>query len=152
MNKAQQYAVNEAINELCRAAFRLAPKVYDSAMDSGCTDTRPEAGARRQRAWDLVKVAYRLNELSESASHKTALHTLAEWTEIGQVGGSPIVPTPGVREMLVRPIYRYPAETPTGWALIEIHEAGEVYRVSSFDTYDDAANERYYLRANGVRA
>ena len=54
---------HDAINLLTRMASTLAPKVAESALDSGNTDIRPEAG-RKADAWDAVAIAHALNALT----------------------------------------------------------------------------------------
>lgn len=57
-----QSEIAEMCDETSRKAKRLAPRVYESAMDSGCTDTRPN-GPRQAKAWDLVALGYQFNAL-----------------------------------------------------------------------------------------
>lgn len=59
-----QMGLNEASDVAARAARLLAPAVYESAMDSGCTDIRPTEGAKRIAAWDSVVLAHVLNAVA----------------------------------------------------------------------------------------
>src|SRR5260221_13212231 len=63
-------SVHDRINQLNRQAEGLAPRVADSALDSGCTDqtkrTHGEMGPRQQKAWDLIAEAYSWNAISDS--------------------------------------------------------------------------------------
>lgn len=67
--------VHDVINALTRKAHGLAPAVYESAMNSGCTDRRPDSGARRQLAWDLCQLGHDLNHISGQADYLTQLST-----------------------------------------------------------------------------
>jgi hypothetical protein len=58
-------SIHSTIDLLCRAARSLAPRVADSALDSGCTDVRPSDRSRSRDAWDLVDLAFRLNSISD---------------------------------------------------------------------------------------
>ena len=59
-------SIHDRINDLCRRAERLAPCVYESAMVSGCTDTRPSDGhPRSQKAWDMVAESHGWNAISD---------------------------------------------------------------------------------------
>ena len=55
--------VNDACNAVNRAGRLLAPAVYESALDSGCTDVRPADGERRMTAWDMCAVAHMFNAI-----------------------------------------------------------------------------------------
>lgn len=57
--------IHHLIDWTWRASFGFAKQVAESAQDSGCTDVRPTEGARRQRAWDLVRLGLALNAISE---------------------------------------------------------------------------------------
>lgn len=56
--------VNQAINAINRMGQALAPRTYDDAMESGCTDRRPTERGRRQDTWDSVALGYALNALT----------------------------------------------------------------------------------------
>jgi hypothetical protein len=58
-------SIHSTIDLLCRAARSLAPRVTDSALDSGCTDSRPSDRSRSRDAWDLVDLAERLNSIAD---------------------------------------------------------------------------------------
>ena len=58
-----QGSTHDAINALSRMATTVAPKVADSAMESGNTDIRPEGG-RKADAWDTVAIVHALNALT----------------------------------------------------------------------------------------
>lgn len=71
MRVAQSYSyagtIHDAINTMCRAASALAPAVTESALDSCCSDTRPELTARHSRkvdAWDLAALSLALNAIA----------------------------------------------------------------------------------------
>ena len=70
MRVAQSYGytgtIHDAINLLARAARTLSPKVAKSAMDSSCSDIRPEltGTGRATDAWDLTALAHALNGTS----------------------------------------------------------------------------------------
>lgn len=58
--------IHERIDDLHSRARRLAPRVEDSAADSGCTDTRPDDDhPRSQKAWDMVAEALGWNAVSD---------------------------------------------------------------------------------------
>ena len=56
--------IHERINDLFRRAERLAPRVADSAAESGNTDRRP-SGPRQQKAWDVIGEAHGWNAISD---------------------------------------------------------------------------------------
>jgi hypothetical protein len=59
-------SIHDRINDLCARAERLAPCVYESALVSGCTDTRPDDGhPRSQKAWDMVAESHGWNAVSD---------------------------------------------------------------------------------------
>jgi hypothetical protein len=58
-------SIHSTIDLLCRTAQNLAPRVAQSALDSGCTDTRPLDRSRSRDAWDLVDLAFRLNSIAD---------------------------------------------------------------------------------------
>lgn len=53
--------VHAVINELCRRAERIAPRMADETLGAAATNPRPVTGPRRQQAWDLVAEAHDLN-------------------------------------------------------------------------------------------
>jgi len=58
-------SVHDRINDLYARAYRMAPAVANSAAYSGCTDTRPEYGTRKQKAWDMIWEAHCWNAVSD---------------------------------------------------------------------------------------
>lgn len=70
--------IHEAINTMVQMARRRAPRVAESALDSCCTDTRPNGPIQRD-AWDLVNMAFRLNAISELCGWRDMKLTFASW-------------------------------------------------------------------------
>lgn len=59
-----EHNVHAAIDDIIRQAGRLAPRVAESALDSGNTDTKP-TGPVQAKAWDMVAYAHVLNAISD---------------------------------------------------------------------------------------
>lgn len=64
--------VHERINNLYDRAFRMASAVAESAAESGCTDNRPTAGARKIKAWDMIYEAHCWNAISDQPEELAA--------------------------------------------------------------------------------
>jgi hypothetical protein len=64
-------SIHAEINAVVRKAARIASKVTESAMDSGCTDTKP-TGTAGARAWDMVAYAHVLNRISDIPTARAA--------------------------------------------------------------------------------
>lgn len=55
--------IHDVIDDLCRKARALAPRVADESLDSCCTQPFPE-GARQREAFRLVQSAFALNAVA----------------------------------------------------------------------------------------
>lgn len=71
LGMSHPHDIHDRINALCAQARRLAPKVADQALDSGCTNDRP-TGPRQAKAWDLIAEAFALNETTVPAEYSLA--------------------------------------------------------------------------------
>lgn len=55
--------IHDVIDDLCRQAHAVAPRIAAESLDAGCTNERP-TGPRQAEAFRLVETAFALNGVS----------------------------------------------------------------------------------------
>ena len=55
--------IHDVIDDLCRQASAIAPRIADESLDAGCTNERP-TGPRQAEAFRLVETAFALNAVT----------------------------------------------------------------------------------------
>jgi len=134
-------SVHDRISDLNNRAYRLAPAVAESAMDSGCTDGpgtyRKEyqaLGPRQRKAWDMIAEAYGWNAISDNPgrlaeaeqcerdgiAYKIEYASYSEADEAGDFGGYEVTVTeaparPAVRAELPRCTTCHRSAHTSGW-------------------------------------
>ena len=63
-NTLQALTIHDVIDDLCRQARAIAPRIADESLDAGCTNERP-IGPRQAEAFRLVESAFALNAVAE---------------------------------------------------------------------------------------
>lgn len=59
-NHLEVLTIHDVIDDLCRQAGRIAPRIAAESLDAGCTNKIP-AGPRQAEAFRLVATAFELN-------------------------------------------------------------------------------------------